>query len=69
MFFYAFPSSTKTSTLMDAKRDTRISFLSVKKEFYYFSPSFGLEETDLNVPPHDFSREQGRKIVGETTTT
>lgn len=54
---------------MDAKRDTRISFLSVKKEFYYFSPSFGLEETDLNIPPHDFSREQGRKMVGETTTT
>lgn len=57
MFFYAFPSSTKTSTLMDAKRDTRISFLSVKKEFYYFSPSFGLEETDLNIPlPRFFER-------------
>lgn len=67
MFFYAFPSSTKTSTLMDAKRDTRISFLSVKKSSTIFPPP--LEETDLNVPPHDFSREQGRKIVGETTTT
>lgn len=45
VFFYAFPSPrTKTSTLMDARRDTRISFLSVKKQFYYFFfPSFGLE--------------------------